>query len=296
MDIFTKGALWDYWEIGGDEIEVSDDESSDLEEHWRDKEEETAKIFKIETVIFDYVIELSNMEELIASNTIDKPFYYKTNDVSEWPKPVVERVEVICQWSGNLSGAHELPVYNIRKFEMIKYSFRQDKEYVAVKEDEYDDLARTNDDACRAYQEIFRRMDEGWTDLVKEISTNIDGEFINLEILKCWSLETSRWLFNTNSCSINQHEESTEQISGEFLILILFNSVITKYLVNISKRRTFWSLNEDILKITILKTNTSYPSRKIRCIRACTQQRPQRKQVQYAVSSEDQYVVLDYSM
>ncbi|GJS99014.1 hypothetical protein Tco_0820184 [Tanacetum coccineum] len=34
-------------------------------------------------------------------------------------------------------------------------------------------------------------------DLVKEISTNIGEEFTNLEILKCWSLETSRWLFNT---------------------------------------------------------------------------------------------------
>ncbi|GKD01245.1 hypothetical protein Tco_1171519 [Tanacetum coccineum] len=60
--------------------------------------------------------------------------------------------------------------------------------------------------------------------------------------------------------------------------------VITEYLVNISKRRAFWSLNEDILKITILTTNTPYPSRKIRRIRACTHQRPQRKQVQYAIS------------
>ncbi|GJR19990.1 hypothetical protein Tco_1563601 [Tanacetum coccineum] len=39
--------------MGGDEIEVSDDESSDLEEYWSDKEE-TAKIFKIETDVFDY--------------------------------------------------------------------------------------------------------------------------------------------------------------------------------------------------------------------------------------------------
>ncbi|GKA28656.1 hypothetical protein Tco_0714901 [Tanacetum coccineum] len=46
--------------------------------------------------------------------------------------------------------------------------------------------------------------------------------------------------------------------------------------------RAFWSLNDDILKITILKTNTLYPSRKIRRIRACTHQRPQRKQAQYA--------------
>ncbi|GJR54931.1 putative reverse transcriptase domain-containing protein [Tanacetum coccineum] len=78
-----------------------------------------------------------------------------------------------------------------------------------------------------------------------------------------------------------------------------------EYLVNISKRRAFWSLNEDILKITILQpirrihqgryglsTNTPYPSRKIRRIRACTHQRPQRKEDQYAVSRRSQYAVL----
>ncbi|GJS11626.1 hypothetical protein Tco_0368422 [Tanacetum coccineum] len=53
MDIFSKGALWDYWKMGGDEIEVSDDESSDLEEYWSDKEE-TTEIFKIETDVFYY--------------------------------------------------------------------------------------------------------------------------------------------------------------------------------------------------------------------------------------------------
>ncbi|GJU78318.1 hypothetical protein Tco_1275388 [Tanacetum coccineum] len=52
-DIFTKGALWDYWKIGGDEIEVSNNESSDLEEYLSDKEE-TAKNLKIETDVFDY--------------------------------------------------------------------------------------------------------------------------------------------------------------------------------------------------------------------------------------------------
>nr|GEV79932.1 hypothetical protein [Tanacetum cinerariifolium] len=57
---------------------------------------------------------------------------------------------------------HEFPVCNIRRFEMIKYSFGDDEEYVAVKEDEYNDLTSTSKDACRAYQEIFRMMDEGW--------------------------------------------------------------------------------------------------------------------------------------
>ncbi|GKD82124.1 hypothetical protein Tco_1348963 [Tanacetum coccineum] len=54
------------------------------------------------------------------------------------------------------------PVCKIRRFEMIKYSFRQEEEYVDLKEYEYDDLTRTNKDACYAYQEIFRNMDEGW--------------------------------------------------------------------------------------------------------------------------------------
>ncbi|GKA50263.1 VIER F-box protein 2 [Tanacetum coccineum] len=58
---------------------------------------------------------------------------------------------------------YEPTVCNIRRFKMIKYSFGQDGEYVAIKKDEYDDLARISNDACRTYQEIFRIIDEGWT-------------------------------------------------------------------------------------------------------------------------------------
>ncbi|GJY69014.1 hypothetical protein Tco_0471996 [Tanacetum coccineum] len=57
---------------------------------------------------------------------------------------------------------HRLPVCIIRRFEMIKYSFGDDEEYVSVKEDEYDDLTNISKDACGAYQEIFHMMDEGW--------------------------------------------------------------------------------------------------------------------------------------
>nr|GFA36231.1 hypothetical protein [Tanacetum cinerariifolium] len=57
---------------------------------------------------------------------------------------------------------HELPVCNIRRFEMIKYSFRDGEEYVAVKEDEYKDLTSIRENACLSYQEIFRMMDERW--------------------------------------------------------------------------------------------------------------------------------------
>ncbi|GKA45323.1 hypothetical protein Tco_0738119 [Tanacetum coccineum] len=123
-----------------------------------------------------------------------------------------------------LCEVHELPVCNIRRYMMIKYSFNNDEEYVAVKEDEYDDPTITREEACRAYQEIFRKMDEGWMDPMKEISTKL-----------------------------------VECIFSRILLIM-------EYLVKDSKRCAFWNLNEDILKITILKTNTPYPLRKIRRI------------------------------
>ncbi|GJR17753.1 hypothetical protein Tco_0966280 [Tanacetum coccineum] len=279
--------------IGGDEIEISDDESSDLEEYWSDKEEETAKIFKIETDVFDYETPLCLAfnefnyllkvdPDLLTKDIMGFKTYedYKDDWIYEWnenvpwvydkpwldngiwkePKPVKHDCKPFnyktgcsewptCSWredgycnGGNLPGAyhignslhyqdlewyealedselkdeafrnkaimeglinddescndcwrrwksheityhdhdeieyenethderqelceaHELPVCNMRRFKMIKYSFRQDEEYVAVKEDEYDNLAKTSDDACQAYQEIFRMMDERW--------------------------------------------------------------------------------------------------------------------------------------
>ncbi|GJS48367.1 hypothetical protein Tco_0598488 [Tanacetum coccineum] len=64
--------------------------------------------------------------------------------------------------SEELCEVHELPVCNIRKYMMIKYSFNNDEEYVAVKEDEYVNLTITRKEACRAYQDIFWIMDKGW--------------------------------------------------------------------------------------------------------------------------------------
>ncbi|GJW64016.1 hypothetical protein Tco_0115900 [Tanacetum coccineum] len=54
------------------------------------------------------------------------------------------------------------PWCNIRRYMMIKYSFNNDEEYVAVKEKEYGDPTITREEACRAYQEIFQKLNEGW--------------------------------------------------------------------------------------------------------------------------------------
>ncbi|GKE63949.1 hypothetical protein Tco_1514316, partial [Tanacetum coccineum] len=61
----------------------------------------------------------------------------------------------------------------------------------------YDDTYKTNHDdnereeLCEVHEPLVEQAIMH-ADLVKEISTNIGGEFTNLEIFKCWSLETSR--------------------------------------------------------------------------------------------------------
>ncbi|GJX52282.1 hypothetical protein Tco_0280651 [Tanacetum coccineum] len=273
MDIFTKGALLDYWKLGSDKIEPTNEEPSDLEETDHDDEQEIGEIFRIETNMFDYETPLCEKfkgfnyllkidHDLLNKNikgfkTYDeykddwiyewnknvpwvhekpwrdtgvwteatlivhysKPFNYKTG-CSEWPT-YSWREDGYCN-GGNLPGAyivgntlcyqdlewydalkdselkeealrnkaimeglidedvepnyegwkswddfentngdrkerewelfdnHKLSVCNIRRFKMIKYSFRDDEEYVAVKEDEYDDLTCISKDACRA--------------------------------------------------------------------------------------------------------------------------------------------------
>ncbi|GKB19213.1 hypothetical protein Tco_0853136 [Tanacetum coccineum] len=66
---------------------------------------------------------------------------YHDHDEIEYENETHDERQELCE-------THELPVCNMRRFEMIKYLFGQDEEYVAVKVDEYDDLARTSDDAC----------------------------------------------------------------------------------------------------------------------------------------------------
>ncbi|GJV61072.1 hypothetical protein Tco_1467172 [Tanacetum coccineum] len=231
---------------GKDEVELTDEESSDS-----DEEDEVAEIFRIKTNVFDsrhLHVELSRNEEPTPVENYYEPFSYK-NGCSEWPtcswrddgychrgnlpesyivgnalhyqdfewyealedsklkeealknKATMEGIiededdessnEGWKRWNvyENTNSDHEereyemkhkdeercelfqnqkRPVCNIRRFEMIKYSFRED---VAVKESEYDDLTSTSKDACRTYQEIFRIMDEGWMDLTRKKST-----------------------------------------------------------------------------------------------------------------------------
>ncbi|GKE48133.1 hypothetical protein Tco_1479391 [Tanacetum coccineum] len=179
--------------IGGDEIELSDDESSDLEEYRSDKEE-TTKNFKIETGVFEYEAPLclafnefnyllkyealedselkdkalrnkTIMEGLISDNEScndcwkrwkSHEIYYHNYDKGEYENETHEEGHELCSIK-----TREVSVYQIKRYMMIKYSFNDEEEYVVVKEDEYDNLIITSEEVCQAYQEIFWMMDEG---------------------------------------------------------------------------------------------------------------------------------------
>ncbi|GJU46021.1 hypothetical protein Tco_1203287 [Tanacetum coccineum] len=87
-------------------------------------------------------------------------FESTNSDCNEWECENEHEDDVRHELCGNET--NKLTVCNIRRFEMIKYSFGQDEEYAVVKENENEDLMNTSEDTCRAYQEIFRVMDEGW--------------------------------------------------------------------------------------------------------------------------------------
>ncbi|GJT43024.1 hypothetical protein Tco_0951739 [Tanacetum coccineum] len=274
-------ALWIYWIRGDDEVELTDEESSnDMDEVAENHEWYEA-------------LEDSELKDEALRNKAIKNGFIKDDDNDD-DDDDESRYEQMRRWNiytnyddayeinhednkrEELCEDHEIPVCNIRRYMMINYSFNNNEEYVAVKKDEYNDFTITREEACRAclprnLSDYGRRMDGPRERNIDEVGgMHIFWNSVVLykveDIATCLVEYVKFW----DDWEVDRYGNA--------------NLVIMEYLVNISKRRAFWSLNEDILKITILKTNTPYPSRKIRRIRACTHQRPQRNKAQYAVS------------
>ncbi|GJY48447.1 hypothetical protein Tco_0438403 [Tanacetum coccineum] len=141
MDIFTKGALWDYWKLGSDEIEPTNEETSNLEETDHDDEQEIGEIFRIETNLFDYETPLCEefnyllkidpdvlTKDIKGFKTYDE---YKDDWIYKWNKDVpwvhektwtdtrvwTEPTPVIhcCKPFNYKNGCSEWPTYNWRK-------------------------------------------------------------------------------------------------------------------------------------------------------------------------------------
>ncbi|GKA60373.1 hypothetical protein Tco_0759780, partial [Tanacetum coccineum] len=54
----------------------------------------------------------------------------------------------------------------VRIFEMMKYSFNDDEEYITIKESEYLNHSK---DILDAYRELLRLIDEGWNHMAYPI-------------------------------------------------------------------------------------------------------------------------------
>ncbi|GJT50701.1 hypothetical protein Tco_0976858 [Tanacetum coccineum] len=224
---YTKKALRIYWIRGDDEVELTDEESSDNE----DEVAETYQEFK-DDWIYEWNKDVPWVDEKPWTDTgvrkepkpvkhTCKPFNYKTR-YSEWPT---------CSWKsdgycnrGNLPGAYivrnslhyqDYEWYEALEDSKLKEDALRNKAIMeGLIDDDNDDESRYErkkrwniyDDMNHDHEhEIDHEADDReelceiheLSDLVKEISINIGGEFTNLEMLKFWSLETSRRLFNT---------------------------------------------------------------------------------------------------
>ncbi|GJX61882.1 hypothetical protein Tco_0294782 [Tanacetum coccineum] len=78
------------------------------------------------------------------------------------------------------------PMCNVRRFEIIKYSFGPAEVFMGIKEREYDDETRTEEDARQACQDIFRKINEGWTFL-----ENTNGKLVVKFEKKRWKWSNS---------------------------------------------------------------------------------------------------------
>ncbi|GJW29813.1 hypothetical protein Tco_0046688, partial [Tanacetum coccineum] len=108
MDIFTKGALWDYWELESDEIKPKNDETSDLEETNHNDEQEIDGIFRIETKLFDYETPLcEKFKEFNYLLKIDSDVL--TKDIKGFKTYDEYNDDWIYGWNENAPWVHKKP-------------------------------------------------------------------------------------------------------------------------------------------------------------------------------------------
>ncbi|GJR63479.1 hypothetical protein Tco_1505641 [Tanacetum coccineum] len=110
-------------------------------------------------------------DELTDGKLKEEALMHKSRFEESWGDATPGVIK-LCAWNHGENNAgntqenkkehHDPSIYNIRRFEMMKYSFDADDEYVAIKEREHSDHSRTNFDACQAYRELFSIMEEGW--------------------------------------------------------------------------------------------------------------------------------------
>ncbi|GJS40341.1 hypothetical protein Tco_0565384 [Tanacetum coccineum] len=162
-------AKWDPTDVKFEECnnqeKVIDNGFSNLEEANNNKEQEIGEIFRIETNLFDYetplCAEFNEFNYLLKKSFGD--FHELDYELLEKPKDYWRKVNdhkcsPFANWRSYIRGPYanyysnfldmkehedeercelfddqERPVCNIRRFEMIKYSFGEDEEYVSIR-------------------------------------------------------------------------------------------------------------------------------------------------------------------
>ncbi|GJX91521.1 hypothetical protein Tco_0344847 [Tanacetum coccineum] len=96
-------------------------------------------------------------DELIDGKLKEEALMHKARFEESWGMQLPKNYEAnnTGKTQDNKKEHHDLSICNIRRFEMMKYLFDADDEYVAIKEREHSDHSRTNVDECQAYREFF---------------------------------------------------------------------------------------------------------------------------------------------
>ncbi|GJZ12036.1 hypothetical protein Tco_0546795 [Tanacetum coccineum] len=188
IDTFTKNVLRDFWKKNDDHGRVIDDGSSNLKKTDNDNEREIGEIFRIEINLFDYETLIwkndgyCNGGNLLGSYIVGNSLHYQD---FKWYK-ALEDGELKDEALRN-----KAIMEGIIDDDDDESSYNDDEKYVAIKEDEYDDSTSTSEEACRAYQEIFRMMNEEWMDELNKELIEYWDEFEPLLIADTFPLALS---------------------------------------------------------------------------------------------------------
>ncbi|GKD57612.1 hypothetical protein Tco_1290999, partial [Tanacetum coccineum] len=108
MDQYTKNALWIYWTGGDDEVKLTDEESSDPSDEYLIDENEVAKIFRIETNIFDFETPTCKaFKEFNYLFQIDPDVL--TKDIIGFKTYKEYKEDYIYEWNEDVPWVHEKP-------------------------------------------------------------------------------------------------------------------------------------------------------------------------------------------
>ncbi|GJS98664.1 hypothetical protein Tco_0819834 [Tanacetum coccineum] len=181
MDHYTKKALWIYWIRGDDEVELTHEEFSDNEDEvvetyeeykddwiyewnkdvpWVDEKPWTdTGVWTEPTPVKHYSI----MKGLISDDKSINDGWrrWESHEITYYDHDEIEYENETHDERQELCETNELPVCNMRRFKMIKYSFGQDEEYVAVK-DMNTRSGKNNEDVMPSItRKVFRMMMNG---------------------------------------------------------------------------------------------------------------------------------------